>query len=240
MRQVAVIASDRREFDGIRSRAGAGTALDLPLRFARSLRWHTPAWGDTEWLLLADGIGAASAQRACAAIPNPSQLHAILSIGYCGATLPRWKAGDLLVASKVTHAASGEDFSCIIPNLVSSPLPTGVILSVDRVVRLASEKHQIGAQGVDALEMEAAAVARFARQCGLPFLAVKAVSDTCDEDLPIDFEIARRGDGSVRIGSLLAQTLARPLTCIPGLGKLAKSARLASNTLGDAMMGISW
>ncbi|MCW5963653.1 MAG: hypothetical protein KIT83_06420 [Bryobacterales bacterium] len=240
MRRVAVVASHRREFDGVLRRAGAGRALPLPLEFARALNWSAPGKGDTEWLLLADGIGATAATRACAAIPNPSTLDAIWSIGYCGATQPRWQQGDVLAATNVKHAASGQDFPCALPVSPGRTVSPAMILSVDHIVRFASEKHLIGEGGVDAVEMEAAAVARFAQRHGVPFVALKAVSDTCEEDLPVDFNRARRDDGGIRVHSVLAQALSRPWSSLPGLRHLARASRVASESLGEAMMGISW
>lgn len=240
MRRIAVIASDRQELGGVLKRAGEGEPLHLPVRFSRRVVAEAPETEPTEWLLVADGIGAAAADRACAAIPDPDALDAVVSVGYCGATREGWKVGDVLAGRKVTHEATGEEFPCTIPAAGDAPLPEGVILSVDRVIRFAEEKQRIGERGVDAVEMEAAAVARFARRRGLPFLALKAVSDTCHEDLPIDFDRARRADGSVRIGSILAQTLSRPWTRIPSLSRLARSARLASASLGEAIVGMTW
>lgn len=240
MPRVAVIASHRREFDGILRRASAGRKLPLSLAFARAVTWSAPGKGDTEWLLLAEGIGAAAATRACAAIADPSTLDAIWSIGYCGATHPRWQQGDVLAATNVKHAASGETFPCALPVSPGRTVSPAFILSVDHIVRFATEKHLIGEGGVDAVEMEAAAVARFARRHGLPFVALKAVSDTCEEDLPVDFNRARRADGEIRVPSVLAQALSRPWSGIPGLRNLARASRIASESLGEAMMGISW
>ena len=113
MRRVAVVASQRREFDGILRRAGAGRAVASPLRFARTLTWETPTLGAAEWLLLADGMGAGAASRACASIADPGSLDAVLSIGYCGATQPQWKRGDLLAASLLRHGPTGAEFACL-------------------------------------------------------------------------------------------------------------------------------
>ncbi len=238
--RVAMIASHRREFDGILRRAGAGRPLALPLAFARSIHWHSPGRGPTEWLLLAAGVGAEAATRACAVIPDPSKLDAIWSIGYCGATQPYLRIGDLVAASEVWQASSGKRFACLLPSATARQIVSGVVLTVDHIVRFAAEKHQIGEAGVDAVEMEAAAVAQFAAYHGVPFLALKAVSDTSEEDMPIDFNRARLANGAISTQSILAQALTRPWSTLPGLRHLAQSARSASESLGEAMVGISW
>jgi nucleoside phosphorylase len=237
---VAVVASHRREFDGIVRIAGSGSALDLPLDFARSVTWELPGKGPVDWWLLAAGVGAAAAARACSVIPHPARLDAIWSIGYCGATQPGFRAGDLLAAAEVRSAATGRCFPCLTPSVPAGSVAKGVVLTVDHIVRFASEKHHIGQQGVDAVEMEASAVAAFAASHQAPFLALKAVSDTYEEEIPIDFDRARLADGRMSARSILAQTLRRPWATVPGLRNLARSARLASESIGQAMVGISW
>ncbi|MCC6264835.1 MAG: hypothetical protein IT169_14750 [Bryobacterales bacterium] len=233
MRRIALIASQRGEFGGIHRRFGAGEAVRNSARYARSVRG-----GGVEWLLLADGQGARAAERACAAIPEPDRLFALGSIGYCGGTRPRWRRGDVMLASEVADWRSGERFPCWIPPDADGIAPTGRILTVERVIGAAEEKRRFGETGVDAVEMEASAVARFAGARGLRFFSLKAVSDLCEEDLVIDFNRATREDGSVRIASILAQALHRPWDRLPHLARLAGAAKLSSENLGNALAAL--
>lgn len=255
MRRIAVVASDRREFSGVHALRGEGKTLALPVAYARSIIVESKAQQPEEWLLLAGGVGAAAAAKACAAIPQPETLGAILSVGYCGGAREDWCIGDVLLASVVKDQRTGDEFPCTLPSLAESgkrntadldetaspaTLRQGVVLTVDRIIRFAAEKHQIGQTGVDAIEMEAATVARFAQRMGIPFAAVKSVSDTCHEDLAIDFDRARRPDGSMRIGSILMQILSQGRQGIASAGRLAKASRVASASLGEAIVGKTW
>lgn len=229
MKRIALVASRKSEFTGFHRRFGAGEALPCPVRYARRVNAR-----DVEWLLLADGQGMRAAERACAAIPQPEGLFALGSAGYCGGTQPRWKRGDVLLGSEVEDRSSGERFPCWMPERNGAP-PSGRILTVERVIGAASEKRGFGESGVDAVEMEAAAVARFALQNGLRFFALKAVSDISGEDLEIDFNRATREDGSVHAGSILMQALYRPWHRLPRLIQLASAAKLSSENLGVAL-----
>lgn len=229
MKRIALIASQKGEFTGIHRHFGAGEVLSSPVRYARRVNA-----GDVEWLLLADGQGIRAAERACSAIPQSGSLFAIGSVGYCGGTLPHWKRGDVLLGSEVADRGSGERFPCWMPERNGAP-PSGRILTVERVIGAASEKRGFGESGVDAVEMEASAVARFALQNGLRFFALKAVSDVAEEDLEIDFNRAAREDGSVDAGSILMQALHRPWRRLPRLMRLASAAKLSAENLGVAL-----
>jgi nucleoside phosphorylase len=236
MKRVALVASEKREFDGVLRRFGPGTAAELPVAYSRRL-----VAGEAEWLLVADGQGAKAAVRACAAIPEWERLDAVGSIGFAGGLRPEWQLGDVVWGAEVRDRVSGEVFSCWIPEGVSAR--AGCVLSAERVIRHAAEKQRLGAEGADVVEMEAAAVARAWRErapgrARPRFFVVKAVSDTCDEDLVFDFDRARRPNGSIRAASVLAQALHRPLVRLPQLSKLARAARLASDQLGAALAAV--
>lgn len=233
MKRIALVASQKGEFAGLHRRLGAGDVIESPLRYARRV-----TGGDVEWLLFADGQGIRAAERACAAIPEPHLLFALGSIGYCGGTQPHWRRGDVMLASEVRDRRSGERFPCWKPEDGINAPPAGRILTVERVIGAASEKRQLGESGVDAVEMEASAVARFAGERGLRFFSLKAVSDLCEEDLVIDFNRATREDGSVRAGSILAQALYRPWHRLPRLARLAGAAKLSSENLGAALAAL--
>lgn len=241
MQRLVAIASEEREFQGLLRLAERSEPVLSKLRFARRVVVNGDGAEPREWLLLADGVGLRAAQRACAEIPQPQSVTALFSVGYCGATQARWKAGDVLAASEVRRPSTGECFACQLPALPrQDTLPSGILMTVERIIRFAADKHRIGEEGVDAVEMEAAAVVRYAAQHGLPFAALKAVSDTVDEDMPVDFTQAQRPDGTFRMTSVLAQAMARPLASLPALRRLEKAARLCSQRLGEVMMGLKW
>lgn len=68
-------------------------------------------------------------------------------------------------------------------------LHTGLIASGDRFVATAAESAALRAALPDALavEMEGAAVAQVCHDCGVPFAAVRAISDRADDSAHVDF-----------------------------------------------------
>jgi len=114
----------------------------------------------------------------------------------------------------------------------SRPFKTGKLLSMDRVVSTAAEKAAL-AENADAMEMEAAGVAARAKQYNVPFYAVRVVTDTCDEDFPVDFNQMRSGDGRFSRAKIVAAALRRPGAVIPQLMKLNKRTKRAAQALGD-------
>jgi hypothetical protein len=73
----------------------------------------------------------------------------------------------------------------------------------------------------------------------VPAIAIRAVSDAADFEMPYDFEQARDAQGQIRVMGVLSQVLRSP-SGLPGLMKLARDSRLASRRLAgflDAFIG---
>jgi adenosylhomocysteine nucleosidase len=109
----------------------------------------------------------------------------------------------------------------------------GSLLSLDRVLVSTGEKHQV--RGIHpepplAVEMETAAVARVADQFGVPWAAVRAVSDTADEALPVDFNRLRAADGDLPVSRVALYAATHP-GCIPGLIRLGRNTNTAAEAL---------
>ena len=105
---------------------------------------------------------------------------------------------------------------------------------MDRVAVTAAEKHELRRRtGAAAVDMESAAILQRARECNLPFTAVRAVSDTADQDLPLDFNLYRDARGRFSRGRIALAALRRPFAAIPGLARLDRDCRRAAEPLGE-------
>jgi nucleoside phosphorylase len=160
-------------------------------------------------LLLANGAGANRAYAAIQAAKerNPSM---ICSVGFCGALDPKLKIGEIVVT-----------------DLVCS----------DHVVETAREKRALHAAGYAAVDMESAGALRGARELGISYHAVKAVSDLASEDLRCDYNRALRDDGSIDVMSLSLQAVRHPLTCLPDLIRFGRNALHAAECMGEFLAG---
>ena len=158
-----------------------------------------------------------------------------ISTGLAGALRSAYRPGDVLAARLVSEV--GE------PVAVASHselLATAVDCGARRVERFATsrtvvsraeEKLQLGRQA-EAVEMESYTILAEAARYGVPAVAIRAISDTVDFDIPYDFDRVRDARGQVRIGGIIAQVLRRP-SGLPALFALARDCRLAARHLAD-------
>ena len=215
------VAAERRELAGLLRHVDGIQKVDWPLDFARlgNLNGKRVA-------LVANGPGPKLAGRAADVVKRYETMEALISTGFCGALAASLKPCDIFVATEVVGVApalapaSGRVFQ------------SGRLLSMDRVVSTAAEKATLRTRA-DAVEMEAAAVAGRARDGGVPFYAVRVISDAAQEDLPLDFNRLRTADGHFSRAKSLAAALRRPATRIPELMKLNMRTKRASQALGD-------
>lgn len=178
------------------------------------------------------GMGAAAAARGGAAIAAGGW-RAILAVGFCGALDPALAVGDLVAAERVVDEATGEGFAADPALLAAAPGRRGVLVSARRIARTPRERALLEGTAVD---LESAALARAARDAGVPFLALRAVTDTTRHRLP-DFERMTGGTGALRPWPAARYFLARPRE-LPQLVRLAPAAGRAGRALAGGLEGM--
>jgi adenosylhomocysteine nucleosidase len=125
---------------------------------------------------MAGGIGPRYARRAAELLFEIYRPAVFISTGFAGALTPDHHIGDVLIASAVIDAMHGANY----PSLGRG----GLIVSTPGIAG-ADEKRALREQyTAEAVDLEAAAVAAFAQEHGLKFLAVKAISDEVSDSLP--------------------------------------------------------
>jgi adenosylhomocysteine nucleosidase len=80
------------------------------------------------------------------------------------------------------------------------------------------------------VEMESFELLRAASARGIPAVAVRAISDTVDEDLPLDMNQVFTEAGQVSIPRVLGQVARRP-QALPGLVRLGRQSQDAAESL---------
>lgn len=117
----------------------------------------------------------------------------------------------------------------------------GTITGSDVPLATASDKAALYAQtGAFAVDMESHIAAQVAARHGLPFAAIRVISDAADTTLPPAALAGMRPDGGIAIGAILS-SLARNPTQLPALIRTACDAEKALRTLGrlhDALSGL--
>ena len=232
-----IVAADWRELAGVahkmsgvhavvKTGASEGTQKGLAWCRRGSLRRRSI-------VLAANGAGPSNAARAVDRISDLMRVAAVVSTGLCGALDPALLPGDLVAAERVLSLDPPLEFAARPPGGCSAPpARKGTVLTVDHVVQSAGEKRRLRATGASVVEMEAAGVAAEACKRGLPFFCVRAVSDGAEESFGIDYNRARRPDGSFSPADIVAQAGLRPARWAE-LIQWRRRMRLAAERLGD-------
>jgi adenosylhomocysteine nucleosidase len=146
------------------------------------------------------GMGRERVMEACEAVCARGPVCVLVSAGWVGSLHRGVPARSVQRPAVVIDAESGERFE--------AAGGSGVLLTVTRVAS-AAEKQELATQwGGDVVDMEAAHVARFAQERGIPFACVRAVSDAHDEVLP---ELNRFSEaGQFQTGKFARWVMLRP------------------------------
>lgn len=148
-----------------------------------------------EILLVRTGVGGERASEAAEMVLAAERVEAVISMGFAGALQAELQAGELVLCREV-HLHGEESppgpatksderlLSLASAALDEAGLPfrQGDSLTVRRVVATAREKREMAHLG-RIVEMESYWVGKIAREKGVPFLTIRAISDTADQDL---------------------------------------------------------
>jgi adenosylhomocysteine nucleosidase len=178
------------------------------------------------------GMGASAAERACNIAVQDGKLDAIVSMGWAGALSCGMQPGGAYVLNEVVDGVSGETFSTYSPPRAGNAGALRVV-TIDHVA-MGEEKRQLGLTFKAVLvDMEAAAVARFARRQGIEFFCLKAVSDVAGEKLP-DFSRYTDHKGHLQLPALLAHVAIRPQYW-PSLARVGRNGKTGAAAMAAAL-----
>ena len=122
-----------------------------------------------ETVVVCGGIGAEAARRATEAAIALYQPEGVWSVGFAGGLDPGLKVGEIFSPSRVVDARDGSS--------VEMGSGFGVLVSAGGIASVEQKAKLAESYGAQAVDMEAAAVARGAQARGVRFMAVKAISD---------------------------------------------------------------
>jgi len=127
-------------------------------------------------VLVCGGMGPEAARRAAEAIISLYQPELVISTGFAGGLDPALQAGHTLTPRHVIDACDG--------SRTDSGTGEGVLVSFETIADVEQKARLAKAYGAQAVDMEAAAVARAAEAHGVRFLACKVISDANDSPMP--------------------------------------------------------
>ncbi len=190
--------------------------------------------------LVISGMGAARARRACCKLLEGGATS-LVSWGCAGGLVPGAGPGTLVIPENIIAADRSVYFVDRLwrENLIRRiagrvPFLSGSLVESETVLTTCEDKaklfHESEAAGVD---MESASIARVAKEAGLPFLALRAVTDDAQTDLPAGPWDWVDEFGRIRMFGLLSRVAARPRE-IPCLWRMVSCFRAAAAALEKA------
>ncbi len=178
------------------------------------------------WVLVCGGIGENSVRRATEAVISLYHPLQIVSVGFAGALDPELRVGDIFLPDKVLDA---RDCSTMQTHSGGNL----ILISSSTIAGVEAKKKLAANFGAHAVDMEAAAVARGAQARGIPFSAVKAISDEWNFEISFMGRFVANNDGMsgrFQTGKFVAFALIRPWLW-PRLITLAINSPKASKAL---------
>ena len=171
---------------------------------------------------------------------DPDSVHLCVSSGLAGALKQEYRIGQVLAARSVRTENEMTDPSSD-PVESSAPLLSFAVecgatvveqfYSAVRVVGRAEEKRHLGERS-DAVEMESFEVLLESAAYGIPAIAIRAISDSVDDDLPLDMNRIFTDEGQVSIPRVLGQVALHP-TSVPELVRLGQNSKAAAESLAN-------
>ncbi|MGD0733592.1 MAG: nucleoside phosphorylase [Terracidiphilus sp.] len=188
-------------------------------------RWK---FDEGEWVAACAGAGVDAATRAFAAVEQDGAPDMVISVGWAGALTAELETGRAYRVSGVIDSRTGERFRPAIWIdeiwLITSP----------RVVDEAEKQRLAAAYGAQLVDMEASAIARLAAMRGIPFYAIKGISDGIHDKLP-DFNRFIRPDGRFDMAGMVLFSILRPWHW-PSLVRMGENSKKASQSIREAVL----
>jgi adenosylhomocysteine nucleosidase len=181
-------------------------------------------------VVVCGGIGAEAARRAAEAVIALYSPERIWSAGFAGAADPNLQVGQVLIPR---HVIDARDSSSI-----DTGTGEGILVSFATVASPQQKAKLRDAFNADAVDMEAAAVAKASSARGISFAAVKAISDRSNFDLP-PLENFVAADGTFNTLKFALFLIPR-LWMWPKVVRLQRSSSLAARALCQCLRGIGF
>jgi adenosylhomocysteine nucleosidase len=213
----------------------------------RSAEWgglvmHVAEIGGAEVGVALTGAGPRHAAKAASMVmrAESDSISLCISSGLAGSLRTGYSIGQVLAAKSVVPESirAGSEVGVLSGSgaLISFAVDCGAtpvdsFYTAERVVARAEEKRILAATA-DAVEMESFEVLSEAASSGIPGVAIRAISDSVDEDMPIDMTDIFTDEGQISMPRILAQAARNPQS-ISGLMRLGRNSKLAAESLAQ-------
>jgi adenosylhomocysteine nucleosidase len=183
-------------------------------------------------VVVSGGRNSALAEKIEQAVARGGE--AIVSAGICGGLSPNIAVGTVVIGSEIvwngTRIPTDEVWVMAIAARIQEGI-CGAIAGSDTIVGTPAAKAALHREtGALAADMESYIAAQVAARHGLPFAALRTVSDGANDTLPAAVSDAIGSDGDVRTSVVLGAVARNPLQ-IPTLIRLARNTNRAMASL---------
>jgi adenosylhomocysteine nucleosidase len=210
------------------------------------------AAGQSGISILLTGIGRKNAEKSVREFLAGNAPELVLTCGFAGGLNPDLKLGDVVFEIpepfSISSRSRGDEAQINeiseTPHVVSYGLreklpaagakPARFFCANRIAVTVAEKKKLRDESGADAVEMESGAIHAICREHGIPCATVRVISDTANEDLPLDFNALAKPDQNLDYGKLAWAVLKSPGK-IGALLQLQKQTRFAAEQLASVL-----
>jgi adenosylhomocysteine nucleosidase len=177
------------------------------------------------------GVGEERAARATRLLIDGHGPTMLVAAGFAGGLDRAFARGSLVEPTAVRGESPGSE-SLRLAAAVAGP----TLVTVNRIVHSPAEKAALGAAtGAALVDMETLAVARVARDMGLPCRAVRVISDAAGDRLPADVTRLVEPQSAFRRAGALLGTLGRRPRAALDVWQLWEHAVVDGRTLAQAL-----
>ncbi len=179
------------------------------------------------------GIGRLNAGKSVREFLASHSPELVLTCGFAGGLNPELKLGEVVFGLAEPQPST---FNLqLSTRLLAAGAKPAKFFCADRIATTVAEKKKLRVEtGADAVEMESAAIHAICRARGVPCATVRVISDTANEDLPLDFNALARPDQSLDFGRL-AWAIAKSPGKIGALLQLQKKTKFAAGQLATVL-----
>lgn len=209
--------------------------------FEDLLLWRTNSEGH-EITVLLTGVGEQAATRAMGLMlrmaDEDKHFDICISSGLAGALQQTLTPGNIIaprmIRAAFQHADLKSDSLAVDQDLHEFALRQGAkatdcLFTTGQVLLTAKQKAECSAKG-QSVDMESFEIVKEACAWGARCVVLRAVSDSADEDLPINFNLTLSKKSRISLGKVILQ-LARNPSALPALVRFGKQSRKAAEAL---------
>lgn len=256
-RVTAIVAAMPEEVAPLRARFGV--TQRLPVGGATEI--IVGRWNGQPVALAVTGDGARNAHEGIAALFAAVEVERLIAVGVAGALTRDLAEGALVVASEVLQESGSvsrlrADETLVTDAARVTGAKRAVVMTAGRIADTAAEKQRLhglvasatadtagvsagfGRETVSAVvDLESASYASAAAKNGVPWIILRAVSDTADEALPALLNRSRDEGGAVRRASVVRGLLGDP-GVLPALLGLRRRVQRCAGLLSQATIAL--